>query len=339
MISRFFIDRPIFANVIAIVTILFGIVALYRLPVERYPAITPPTVVVTTNYPGANAKVVADTVAAPIEQQVNGVENMLYMSSTSSADGSYQLTITFEIGTNLDDAQVLVQNRLAVATPQLPEEVRRQGVTIKKQSASIVLAISLTAPPPKDRYDLILEPYALQQFQLTNDAVSDSLARENVQLHPAAGGKPNAFRITVPDGFATDGPAGADKLRDIAISTSSGDSVVRLSDIGRVSTLPGPYDGLFLTNYATLRLRDDLSRVPGVGEVMVRGVGSYAMRVWINPDKLAARQLTTQDVVSASGPAKRPGGGRPGRPAAQSFRSGFSDDGHHARPFDRPGSV
>src|SRR5258708_22677537 len=152
MISRFFIDRPIFANVIAIVMVLFGFVALNRLPVERYPAITPPTVIVSTTYPGANAKVVADTVAAPIEQQINGVENMMYMSSTSSSDGSYQLTITFEIGTNLDDAQIHVQNRLAVAEPQLPEEVRRQGVTVKKQSPNIILAISLTAPPPNDPY-------------------------------------------------------------------------------------------------------------------------------------------------------------------------------------------
>src|SRR5919108_518016 len=139
MISRFFIDRPIFANVIALVTILLGVVALYRLPVERYPAITPPTVVVSTNYPGANAKVVADTVAAPIEQQINGVENMMYMSSTSSADGSYSLTITFEIGTNLDDAQVLVQNRVAIAEPSLPEEVRRQGLSVKKQSSNILI--------------------------------------------------------------------------------------------------------------------------------------------------------------------------------------------------------
>src|SRR5215210_5583532 len=146
MIPRFFIDRPVFANVIAIVTILIGVVALYRLPVERYPQITPPTVVVSTVYPGANARTVADTVAAPIEQQVNGVENMMYMSSTCSADGSYSLTITFEIGTNLDDAQVLVQNRVAVAEPQLPEEVRRQGVLVKKQSSNIVLAISLTSP-------------------------------------------------------------------------------------------------------------------------------------------------------------------------------------------------
>src|SRR5215212_351203 len=154
MISRFFIDHPVFANVIAVVTLLFGVVALNRLPVERYPAITPPTVVVTTTYPGANAKVVADTVAAPIEQQINGVENMMYMSSTSSSDGSYSLTITFEIGTNLDDAQVLVQNRLSVAEPTLPEEVRRQGVTIKKQSANIVLAVSLTSPPPVNEFHL-----------------------------------------------------------------------------------------------------------------------------------------------------------------------------------------
>src|SRR5688572_1136375 len=117
MISTFFIDRPVFANVIAVLTILFGAVALYRLPVERYPAITPPTVVVSATYPGANARVVADTVAAPIEQQVNGVERMMYMSSTSSSDGSYSLTITFEIGTDLEDAQVLVQNRTALAEP------------------------------------------------------------------------------------------------------------------------------------------------------------------------------------------------------------------------------
>ena len=208
MISRFFIDRPIFANVIAVVTVLFGVVALFRLPVERYPQITPPTVQVSTVYPGANAQVVANTVASPIEQEVNGVEGMLYMSSTSSADGSYGLTVTFDIGTNLDEAQVLVQNRMSVAEPRLPEEVRRQGITVKKQSSNIVLAVSLTSPS-------------------------------------------------------------------------------------------GAYDALFLSNYATLRLRDELSRVQGVGEVNVRGVGAYSMRVWFDPDKLAARQLTTADVVAA----------------------------------------
>ena len=208
MIPRFFIDRPIFANVIAIITVIFGVVALRTLPVERYPSITPPTVQVSAVYPGANAKVLADTVAAPIEQQVNGVENMLYMSSTSSSDGSYSLTITFEIGTDLDAAQVLVQNRLNIAEPSLPEEVRRQGITVKKRSTNIVLVIALTDPT-------------------------------------------------------------------------------------------GEHDGLFLSNYATLRLRDALSRVEGVGEVTVGGAGSYAMRIWLNPDLLAARQLTTTDVRQA----------------------------------------
>lgn len=249
MISRFFIDRPVFANVIALLTLLFGAVALSRLPVERYPAITPPTVVVSTTYPGANAKVVADSVAAPIEQQINGVERMMYMSSTSSADGSYQLTITFEIGTNLDDAQVLVQNRISVAEPTLPEEVRRQGVTVKKQSPNILLVVSLTS--------------------------------EN-----------------------------------------------------------GTYDGLFLSNYATLRLRDEMSRIEGVGDVVVRGVGAYSMRVWLDPDKLAARKLTTQDVTAAlarqnvqvaAGQV-----GQPPNPAGQAFQLTVTTQGRltEAKEFE-----
>src|SRR5919202_86512 len=206
--SRFFINHPVFANVLAVITVLLGVVALYRLPVEQYPAITPPTVQVRTVYPGANAQVVADTVAAPVEQQVNGVENMLYMSSNCSADGSYTLTVTFDIGTNLDTAQVLVQNRVAVAEPTLPEEVRRQGVTVKKQSTDIILLVSLTSPE-------------------------------------------------------------------------------------------GTYDSLFLANYATLRLRDELSRVPGVGDVRVSGGSEYSMRVWLDPERMRSRDLTTQDVVAA----------------------------------------
>jgi HAE1 family hydrophobic/amphiphilic exporter-1 len=208
MISRFFIDRPVFANVIAWVTVIFGLVALWRLPVEQYPSITPPTVRVQTVYPGANAQVLSDTVAAPLEQQVNGVENMLYMASTCSSDGTYTLTVTFEIGTDLDKAQILVQNRISVAEPQLPEEVRRQGITVKKQSTAIVLVAAITSPD-------------------------------------------------------------------------------------------NSHDSLYLTNYASLRLRDELSRVPGVGEVQVFGGGSYSMRVWLDPEKLRAYRMTAQDLVGA----------------------------------------
>jgi HAE1 family hydrophobic/amphiphilic exporter-1 len=208
LFSRFFIDRPVFANVIAIITMLVGGVALFGLPIEQYPEITPPTVRVSAVYPGANAKVVSDTVAAPIEQQVNGVENMLYMSSTCSSDGSYALTVTFEIGTDLDEAQVMVQNRVSIAEPQLPEEVRRQGVTVKKQSTNIILVVALTS-------------------------------EEN------------------------------------------------------------QYDSLFLSNFANLRLRDELSRVPGVGDVTIFGGSNYSMRVWLDPEKIKSRNLTTQDVMAA----------------------------------------
>ena len=208
MFSKFFIERPIFANVIAIMTMLVGVVTLLGLPVEQYPQITPPTVMVVTTYPGASAQVLSDTVASPIEQEVNGVEGMLYMSSTCSSNGTYSLTVTFEVGTDLDKAQVLVQNRVAIAEPRLPEEVQRQGITAKKQSTSITLVIGLTSPN-------------------------------------------------------------------------------------------GQYDNLFLGNYATLRVKDALSRIPGVGDILVFGGNSYGMRVWIDPEKLKARGLTTEDVLAA----------------------------------------
>jgi hydrophobe/amphiphile efflux-1 (HAE1) family protein len=207
VISTYFISRPVAANVIAILTVIFGAVAGISLPVERYPNITPPTVQVTGVYPGANSRVVSETVASVLEQQINGVERMLYMSSTSSSNGSYSLTITFEVGTDLDQAQVLVQNRVSLAEPLLPNEVRQQGLSVKKQSTNILLAASLTSP---------------------------------------------------------------DKT----------------------------FDSLFLSNYANLRLRDELSRIAGVGEVTVSGSGPYAMRIWVNPSKLEARGLTFQDLLT-----------------------------------------
>jgi len=139
MFARFFVDRPVFATVISIVIVLIGLVALRGLPIAQYPEVVPPTVSVTTNYPGASAKVVADTVAAPIEQEVNGVEGMLYMLSKSANDGSLTLDVTFRTGTNLDFAQVLTQNRVAIAEAKLPEDVKRQGVTVKKRSPMILL--------------------------------------------------------------------------------------------------------------------------------------------------------------------------------------------------------
>jgi HAE1 family hydrophobic/amphiphilic exporter-1 len=208
MFSRFFIERPIFATVIAIVMVIAGVVTFNILPVAQYPEITPPTVQVSAIYPGANAQVVAETVAAPIEQQVNGVENMIYMSSTSASDGSYKLTVTFEVGTDLDMASVMVQNRVALAEPNLPEEVTRQGVNTKKQSTNIVLMVSLISPD-------------------------------------------------------------------------------------------GRYDELYLANYATLRIRDVLSRINGVGDIGIFPAKDYSMRIWLNPNQLESRNLTTQDVLNA----------------------------------------
>ncbi len=218
MFSRFFIERPIFANVIAIVTMILGVVAAFALPVEQYPQITPPTVQVTAVYPGADSLVLADTVAAPIEQQVNGVEGMLYMSSTCAADGTYKLTVTFGVGKNLDMAQVLVQNRVAIALSKLPEEVQRQGVITKKQSTAIILVVALTSPMMKN----------------------EKTGKEDPK-----------------------------------------------------------YDSLFLSNYASRYLKDELSRQVGVGDVNVFGASDFGMRVWLDPDKLKERRLTPTDVYNA----------------------------------------
>src|SRR5204862_3193770 len=158
MISKFFIERPVLSNVIAILMILIGGVCLFRLAVAQYPNVVPPTVQVTTRYPGASAKTVIDTVALPIEQQVNGVEGMLYMQSTSAADGTYSLTVTFKIGTDLNFAQVLVQNRVSSALAQLPTSVQSQGVTVQKKSTAILMFVTLTSPD-KSRDSLYLANY------------------------------------------------------------------------------------------------------------------------------------------------------------------------------------
>src|ERR1700756_4809636 len=208
MISKFFIERPVLSNVIALLMILIGGVALLDLAIAQYPDVVPPTVQVTTRYPGASAKTVVETVALPIEQQVNGVEDMLYMQSYSGADGTYTLTVTFKIGTDLNFAQVLVQNRVSSALAQLPQAVQNQGVTVQKKSTSILLFVTLTSPDAK-------------------------------------------------------------------------------------------YDSLYLSNYATINIRDELSRVPGVGNVTVFGAGQYSMRIWLDPNKLQVRGLMPQDIIQA----------------------------------------
>ena len=208
MISKFFIERPVLANVIAILMVVIGAVSLLRLPVAQYPNVVPPTVQVTTRYPGASARTVIDTVALPIEQQVNGVERMLYMQSYAASDGSYSLTVTFDIGTDLNAAQILVQNRVSAALAALPQSVQVQGVVVQKKSTSILQIVTLTSPDAK-------------------------------------------------------------------------------------------YDGLYLSNYATIKLKDEIARLPGVGNVVVFGAGQYAMRVWLDPEKMQARGLNAQDVIQA----------------------------------------
>lgn len=207
-ISQFFIDRPIFATVLSILTILIGTISYFALPIAQYPEVAPPTIQVAATYPGASAETVASTVAVPLEQEINGVENMLYMLSQSTADGRVTITITFELGTNLDDAQVLVQNRVAIAEPRLPEEVRRLGVTTRKNSPDLLIVVNLVSPD-------------------------------------------NTF------------------------------------------------DQTYIANYAVLQIKNELARIDGVGDLRIFGASEYSMRIWLDPDRVAALDLTASEVLQA----------------------------------------
>src|SRR6185295_17152349 len=212
MLAEFPVKRPIVSLVISILIVIMGVVAYPTLPVAQYPDITPPVVQVTTTYPGASAQVVADTVASPIEQQVNGVPGMIYMESTSASDGSYTLKVTFELGTAIDIASVLVQNRVNIALPKLPDDVKRQGVTTDRVSSNIVTVLALA---PKDAE-------AAKKF-----------------------------------------------------------------------------DDLFITNYLTINVFDEIKRINGVGDAKIFPAKDYGIRVWLDPDALKSRGLTTMDVIAA----------------------------------------
>ncbi|MGN6320018.1 efflux RND transporter permease subunit, partial [Trinickia sp.] len=207
-ISKFFIDRPIFAGVLSVLILLAGVISLFQLPISEYPEVVPPSVIVHAQYPGANPKVIAETVASPLEEQINGVENMLYMQAQANSDGNMTLTVTFKLGTDPDKAQQLVQNRVSQALPRLPDDVQRLGVTTIKSSPTLTMVVHLTSPDHR-------------------------------------------------------------------------------------------YDMTYLRNYALLNVKDRLERIAGVGQVQLWGAGDYAMRIWLDPNKLAERNLTASDVVNA----------------------------------------
>jgi multidrug efflux pump subunit AcrB len=270
MVSRFFVDRPIFATVLSVLIVIVGLIAYFTLPVSQYPEVTPPTIVVRTSFPGANPEVIADTVATPLEQEINGVEDMLYMSSQSTSDGQMQLTITFELGTDIDKAQVLVENRIAVAEPRLPEEVRRIGVIVRKSSPDMLLVVHLVSPDNTydqlyisnyaliNVYDVLtrikgvgnvtvfgareysmrvwLDPEKLYSMGMTVSDVVQSLREQNVEVAAGVIGQPpvpqgNAYQLSVNTlGRLVE----ADQFADVVIRTGEEGRITRLKDVARV---------------------------------------------------------------------------------------------------------
>ncbi len=306
MIARFFIDRPIFAAVLSIVITLAGGVAVRALPLALYPPVSPPLVQVDCNYPGASAQVVAESVATPIEQQVNGVENMLYMSSQCTNDGSYNLSVTFKHGVDLNMAQVLVQNRVSLALPNLPDVIKQTGVTTRKKSPDILMAIAINSPG----CELKLMPGLKDVSELPTRGKDLAVVAEvNKALHIRVFGSNEKI---AKDFSESDLPEKARVINDLKQqlesvwplhhltgSEEAGVISMALSIVGYKPPADVGFDQLYLSNYALMHIKEELARVPGVSDVTMLGQRDYAMRIWLDPDKLAARNLTAGDVVSA----------------------------------------
>ena len=240
MFARFFIDRPIFACVISVVIVILGVLSYISLPMALFPTISPPTIYVRASYPGASPETVAETVAVPLEEQINGVEDMLYMT-TNCTNGQVAIAVTFKVGTNLDMAQVLVQNRVSIASPKLPAEVREQGVTTKKQSPTTIVVMNL---------------YSLKK----------GTVNEGCQL-----------------------VKGVDEKGEYYYE----------KDFENPEDNEPYYKMLYLSNYLRLNIRDEISRVPGVGDASINGEREYSMRIWLDPDAMMIRHVSAKDVVTA----------------------------------------
>jgi multidrug efflux pump len=336
--SRFFIDRPIFAAVLSIVITLTGAIALKNLPLALYPPVSPPNVSVSCSFPGADARTVSESVASPIEEQVNGVENMLYMSSSCTNDGAYSLTITFEHGVDLNLAQIRVQNRVSLATPKLPDVIKQTGVLTRKRSPDILMAIALVSPDKR-------QARATATLRATNPGFwGNGVASIDLTQGGEGYQKPPPVEIDPPRlPTGTRAKAVANLTDGVVTSitvTRPGSGYTEAPAV----TIPPPndkpavptYDQLYLSNYALLHVKEELARVPGVGDISMFGQKDYSMRVWLDPEKLAARNITAGDVVAAIREENMPvATGQVGQPpigAGQTMQMTFSTKGRLVEP-------